>query len=253
MTGHSLIKSAPITRVRPGIFEGSSAKLPNEAILLAISDDVRQMLPNRILLRPFGVKHPVSQRFGMVGAKQLPHLAGRKPARLVLDKQAKGCECPHQPIEKILISTNFCCDSIGLFRTIPGHVIKQRAPRQRKGSDCASVHKANQLRCRLLHSSLACHLTKTNLGPPRDRRQHQQRGLSTQGLAQGGPAGEQRPKHETSEASGLAFRLTRGERNVTFARNPGGERAGEAQCSWCHRPTFLERLAAQPYAPFTLR
>ena len=60
MTGHSLIKSAPIARVRPRIFEGSSAKLSDEAILLAISDDVRQMLPNRIVLRSFGDEHPVS-------------------------------------------------------------------------------------------------------------------------------------------------------------------------------------------------
>jgi hypothetical protein len=80
MTGHSLIKSAPIPRVRPGIIESSSAKLSNEAILLAISDDVRQMLPNRIVLWPFGVKHPVSQRLGMVGSEQFPRLAGRKPA-----------------------------------------------------------------------------------------------------------------------------------------------------------------------------
>src|SRR5579864_5836506 len=66
MTGHSQIKSAPVAWVRPGILEGSSAKLSNEAILLAIRDDVRQMLPNRIVLRPFGTERPISQRLGMV-------------------------------------------------------------------------------------------------------------------------------------------------------------------------------------------
>jgi hypothetical protein len=38
------------------------------------------MLPNRIVLRSFGDKHPVSQRLGMVGSKQLPRLGDRKPA-----------------------------------------------------------------------------------------------------------------------------------------------------------------------------
>ncbi len=39
---------------------------------------------------------------------------------------------------------------------------------------------------------------------------------------------------------------------MTFARNPGGERADEAGWPWSYRQTFLERLGAQGYAPFTL-
>jgi hypothetical protein len=39
---------------------------------------------------------------------------------------------------------------------------------------------------------------------------------------------------------------------MTFAKNPGGERAGEAGWPWSHRRTFLERLGAQGYAPYTL-
>ena|SRR5712692_4772443 len=39
---------------------------------------------------------------------------------------------------------------------------------------------------------------------------------------------------------------------MTFARNPGGERADEAGWPWTHRHTFLERLAAQGYAPLTV-
>src|SRR5260370_41322671 len=36
---------------------------------------------------------------------------------------------------------------------------------------------------------------------------------------------------------------------MTFARNPGGERADEAGWPWTHRHTFLERIVAQGYAP----
>jgi ketosteroid isomerase-like protein len=39
---------------------------------------------------------------------------------------------------------------------------------------------------------------------------------------------------------------------MTFAKNPGGERADEPAWPWSHRQTFLERLGAQGYAPFTL-
>jgi hypothetical protein len=39
---------------------------------------------------------------------------------------------------------------------------------------------------------------------------------------------------------------------MTFAKNPGGERADEAGWPWTHRHTFLERLGAQGYAPVTL-
>ena len=40
---------------------------------------------------------------------------------------------------------------------------------------------------------------------------------------------------------------------MTFARNLGGETAGEAGWPWSHRRTFLERLGAQGYASYTLR
>ena len=39
---------------------------------------------------------------------------------------------------------------------------------------------------------------------------------------------------------------------MTFARNPGGERADETGWPWAHRHTFLERIAAQGYAPSTV-
>src|SRR5216684_8744425 len=39
---------------------------------------------------------------------------------------------------------------------------------------------------------------------------------------------------------------------MTFARNPGGERADEAGWPWTHRHTFLERIVAQGYAPLTV-
>ena len=39
---------------------------------------------------------------------------------------------------------------------------------------------------------------------------------------------------------------------MTFARNPGGARADEAGWPWSHRRTFLERLGAQGYVPYTL-
>ena len=40
---------------------------------------------------------------------------------------------------------------------------------------------------------------------------------------------------------------------MTFARNPGGERADEAGWPWTHRHTFLERLGAQGYAAVTIQ
>ena len=40
---------------------------------------------------------------------------------------------------------------------------------------------------------------------------------------------------------------------MTFARNPGGERADEAGWPWSHRQTFWELLGAQGYSPLTLR
>ena len=39
---------------------------------------------------------------------------------------------------------------------------------------------------------------------------------------------------------------------MTIARSPGDERANVAGWPWSHRKDFLERLAAQGYAPFTL-
>src|SRR5579863_2300962 len=39
---------------------------------------------------------------------------------------------------------------------------------------------------------------------------------------------------------------------MTFAKNPGGERAGEAGWPSSQRRAFLERLGAQGYAPYTL-
>jgi integrase/recombinase XerD len=39
---------------------------------------------------------------------------------------------------------------------------------------------------------------------------------------------------------------------MTIARSPGGERVDEAGWPWSHRHTFLERLGAQGYAPFTV-
>src|SRR5262249_302540 len=43
----------------------------NEAVLLTMPDDIRQMFPNGVVLRTFGRQHPVSRRLGMIGSKSL--------------------------------------------------------------------------------------------------------------------------------------------------------------------------------------
>jgi hypothetical protein len=124
MACHCSIKVSPIARVRPRIFESRRAKLTNEAILLTIADDVRQMLPNGIVLRRLGAEHPVSQRLGMIGSKQLAQFTGRKTARVVLHKKAKRCESPHEPVKKCRINVKFCRDGLSLLRTIAREVVK---------------------------------------------------------------------------------------------------------------------------------
>ena len=124
MARHCSIKGPPIARVRSSIIEGRRAKLANEAVLLTMSDDIRQMFPNGVVLRPFGRQHPVSQRLGMIGSAHLAQFTDRKAVRIVFHKQTQRRKRPHEPVKQRRINVKFCRDGLSLLRAIPSEMIK---------------------------------------------------------------------------------------------------------------------------------
>jgi hypothetical protein len=80
----------------------------------------------------------------MIGSKQLTQFTGRKIARIVLNKKAKGCERPHEPVQKFRVNVKFCCDGRSLLRVIPGEMIKD--PKHGAGvKDLAAPPPVNQI------------------------------------------------------------------------------------------------------------
>src|SRR5262249_29358077 len=60
----------------------------------------------------------------MIASKKISCLTGRKTARVVLNKKAKGCESPHEPVKKRRINVKFCGNDFRLLRVIPSEMFK---------------------------------------------------------------------------------------------------------------------------------